>query len=144
MMETMKVEPVREGDRIAEGVSIIDTPGHTKGHISVLATVADEKILLAGDALPESATIQRGIPYNIFWDLEDAKESVEKMVESSNVFYPGHDRPFRLDGEEINYLHGPANIEVTSSTEGGAPASLTFTVHPQRHVNIDIVQKPEN
>jgi hypothetical protein len=62
-------------------------------------------------------------------------------VASSNVFYPGHDRPFRVEGDEINYLHGPANIEVLNSTEGGGTASLTFTVSPTRTVNVDIVQK---
>ena len=63
------------------------------------------------------------------------------MVHSSKVFYPGHDRPFRLEGEEINYLHGPSNIEVYNSTEGSGIASLTFTVSGIRPVNIDIVQK---
>ena len=42
---------------------------------------------------------------------------------------------FRLGREKTYYLHGPAN---------GGPASLTFTVQSQRHVNIDIVQKPAN
>ena len=87
--------------------------------MSVLAEIDGENVLIAGDALPESGTVARGIPYNIFWDTEDAYASVEKMVASSNVFYPGHDRPFRVEGDEIAYLHGPANIEVMNSTEGG-------------------------
>ena len=41
--------------------------------------------------------------------MNDARESVEKMVESSTVFYPGHDLPFKLDGKEISYLDGPTN-----------------------------------
>jgi glyoxylase-like metal-dependent hydrolase (beta-lactamase superfamily II) len=141
MMRNMNVEPVSEGDVIVEGVSVLETPGHTKGHMSVLAEVDGEKVLLAGDAMPESGTVARGMPYNIFWDLEDAKESVEKMVSSSNVFYPGHDRPFRVQDDKILYLHGPDNIHVMDSTEGGGTASLTFTVHAERSVNIDIVQK---
>ena len=142
MMDKMKVEPVTEGDTVVDGVSIIETPGHTKGHISVLVTEGDEKILLAGDAMPDGGTVSRGLPYNIFWDVSDARDSVEKMVHSSQVFYPGHDRPFRLEDHTVNYLHGPENIEVVNSTEGGATASLTFTVHAHRHVNIDTVQKP--
>ena len=141
LMRTMKIDVVSEGDTIVEGVSVLETPGHTKGHMSVLAEVDGEKVLLAGDALPESGAVARGMPYNIFWDLEDAKESVEKMVASSRVFYPGHDRPFRVDDERIVYLHGPENIQVMDSTEGGGSASLTFTVHAERSVNIDIVQK---
>ena len=91
--------------------------------------------------MPESGSIARGLPYNVFWDVADAQESVEKMVAASNVFYPGHDRPFRVEGGEINYLEGPGNIEVRSSTDGGGSASLTFSVAAKRTVNIDIVQK---
>ena len=141
MIDKMKMEPVSEGDRVVEGVSIIDTPGHTKGHISMVAGAGEERVLLAGDALPDSGTVKRGLPYNIFWDVDDARESVEKMVHSSRVFYPGHDRPFRLEGEAISYLHGPTNLEVFNSTEGGGVASLTFTVSAVRQVNINTVQK---
>ena len=141
MLDALNVEPVSDGDSIAEGVSIIDTPGHTKGHISVVATVDDEKVLVAGDALPDGGTVRRRLPYNVFWDVKDATESVEKMLDSSQVFYPGHDRPFRLDGDEINYLHGPTKVEVTGSLEGGGATSFTYTVHSKREVNIDTVQK---
>ncbi|MDP6548831.1 MAG: MBL fold metallo-hydrolase [Dehalococcoidia bacterium] len=140
-LDKARIDLISDGDSIAEGVSVIDTPGHTKGHISIIVGDGDEGMLLAGDALPDSGTVKRGLPYNVFWDVEDARASVEKMVHSSKVFYPGHDRPFRLDGEEINYLHGPSNIEVYNSTEGSGIASLTFTVSGIRPVNIDIVQK---
>ena len=141
MMRDMKVEPVSEGDKIVDGVSILETPGHTKGHMSVLADIDGEKVLVAGDAMPESGTVARGLPYNVFWDVDDSKASVEKMVASSNVFYPGHDRPFRVSDGAITYLEGPENIHVMDSTEGGGSASLTFTVSATRHVNINIVQK---
>ena len=130
LMRTMKIDVVSEGDTIVDGVTVLETPGHTKGHMSVLAEVDGEKVLLAGDAMPESGTVARGMPYNIFWDLEDARESVEKMVASSRVFYPGHDRPFRVDDERIVYLHGPENIHVMDSTEGGGSASLTLPFPP--------------
>ncbi len=140
----MKVELVSEGDKVVDGVSIIETPGHTKGHISVVVENQGEKLLIAGDAMPDGGTVGRGLPYNVFWDVDDARNSVEKMVHTSNVFYPGHDRPFRLEDQNINYLHGPENIQVFSSTDGGATASMTFTVGPNRHVNIDMVQKPQD
>ena len=138
----MKVELVSEGDRVVDGVSIIETPGHTKGHISILVESGGEKLLLAGDAMPDGGTVSQGLPYNIFWDVSDARESGEKMLHASQIFYPGHDRPFRLAEERISYLHGPENIEIFHSTEGGGTASLTFTVGATRQVNIDTVQKP--
>ena len=98
MMAKMKAEPISEGGEVAEGVSVIETPGHTIGHLSVLLEVDGEKVLVAGDALPDGGSVRRGLPFNVFWDVNDASESVEKMLEVSSVFYPGHDRPFKLEG----------------------------------------------
>ena len=137
----MRVEPVSDGDSVAEGVSVIDTPGHTKGHISVLVEVGNDKILVAGDALPDGGTVKRGMPYNIFWDVEDAKDIVQKMLDTSQIFYPGHDRPFRVEGDQISYLHGPTTVEFSNSTEGGGATAVTYKVTAQRQVNIDTVQK---
>ena len=89
MMDKMRVEPISDGDVVAEGISIIDTPGHTLGHISILAKVEEENILVAGDAMPDGGTVTRRLPYNVFWDVNDATESVEKILDSSDVFYPG-------------------------------------------------------
>ena len=141
MLGKMNVEPVSDGDEIADGVSVLDTPGHTKGHLSVLAQVGDEKVLVAGDALPDGGAVKRRLPYNIFWDVDEAADSVEKIIDSSNVFYPGHDRPFRLDGEDLSYLHGPTQVTFTNGNEGGGVTSIAYTVHAVRPINIDTVQK---
>ena len=141
MIDKMKVELVSDGDKVVEGVSIIDTPGHTKGHIGVVVSAGGETALLAGDAMPDSGSISSGLPANVFWDVEDARTSMAKMIDSSRVFYPGHDRPFRLDGDQIDYLHGPTAIEVVNSTQGLGTTSLTFTVNATRPVVINTVQK---
>ena len=141
MLGKMKVDPVSEGDEIVDGVSILDTPGHTRGHIGVVVEVGRERVLVAGDALPEGGTVKRGLPYNIFWDVDDARESVEKILDASDVFYPGHDRPFRLDGERVEYLHGPTNVEILGSNEGGGTTAVTYRVDAKRAINIDTVQK---
>lgn len=141
MLGKMKVEPVSEGDEIVEGVSVLETPGHTKGHIAVVVEAGHEKVLVAGDALPEAGTVKIGLPYNVFWDVDDARDSVEKILDASNVFYPGHDRPFRLDGERIEYLHGPTQVEISGSSEGGGTTAVTYRVEARREVNIDTVQK---
>ena len=49
MLGKMKVDPVSEGDEIVDGVSILDTPGHTKGHIGVVVEAGRERVLVAGD-----------------------------------------------------------------------------------------------
>ena len=143
MMDKMRVEPISDGDVVADGISIIDTPGHTLGHISVVADVGEENILVAGDAMPDGGTVTRRLPYNVFWDVNDATESVEKILDSSDVFYPGHDRPFRLSDGQVEYLHGPTQVEIVVSNEGNTVApSLAYTVHSVREPNIQLVQKP--
>ena len=63
------------------------------------------------------------------------------MLDSSKVFYPGHDRPFRLDGDKIDYLDGPTVIEIYGYNEGGFAPALTYRVASRREPNIDLVQK---
>lgn len=49
-VETVAVDRgVKDGDLIVSGVVVVDTPGHTPGHISLY--MPDEKVLIAGDAL---------------------------------------------------------------------------------------------
>ena len=141
MLARLKVEPVSEGDAVVDGLTIMDTPGHTKGHISVQAELDGEKTLIAGDALPDGGAVERGLPYNIFWDMNDARDSVEKMVESSTVFYPGHDLPFKLNGKEISYLDGPTNLEIITTNQGGQAPTISCTVHEVREGNHNPVQK---
>ncbi|MBI2871775.1 MAG: N-acyl homoserine lactonase family protein [Chloroflexi bacterium] len=142
ILERMKVETVSEGDEVAEGVSIIDTPGHSKGHLSVLVNVSGQTRLVAGDALPDAASVRRGLPYNVFWDLKDARESVAKMVASAQMFYPGHDRPFSVEGDHIHYHEGPTQITVTNSLEAGeGVTALNYEVLAHREPVVNLVQK---
>ena len=142
MLDKLRIEPVSEGDIVVPGISIMETPGHTRGHISLVANVDGDTVLVAGDALPDTGTVKRGMPYNIFWDVNDATESVEKMLDASSVFYPGHDRPFKVEGEKISYIDGPDRVELSDSNEGGEAIRLAYRVHQHRAVNIDTVQKP--
>ena len=74
--------------------------------------------------------------------MKEATESVEKMLDASSVFYPGHDRPFRLDGDDIGYLHGPSEVEFANANDGGGVTAVTYKVYPARPVNINTIQKP--
>ena len=58
MLAKLRVEPVSDGDTVADGVRVIDTPGHTKGHMGVVAEVEGETVLIAGDALPDGGTVR--------------------------------------------------------------------------------------
>ena len=53
MLSRLRVEPISDGDRIVEGVSVMDTPGHTKGHVSVAVSMDGRDVLVSGDAMPD-------------------------------------------------------------------------------------------
>ncbi len=62
-----------DGDvEIAEGVTVLSTPGHTPGHQSILVESSDERVVLAGQAV---------------WALE---EFIAEQVTVSNVYSEDH------------------------------------------------------
>ena len=68
---------VQDMDYICGGVKVIETPGHTPGHISLL--LEDEKLLLAGDALAiEDGRLAKANP-KFTLDKKEALRSVKKI-----------------------------------------------------------------
>ena len=105
------VEEVMEGAEIEPGISLLDTPGHTRGHISVLVETSQGQTAISGDALPWANSVVTGQPMVIFWDQDEAVASVKKLLDSSRIFYPGHDRPFRLGaGNAVEYTGGADSV----------------------------------
>jgi N-acyl homoserine lactone hydrolase len=52
----------RTVDLLGDGsIRLLDTPGHTSGHMSVLARLADREVLLVGDAVYTLRNIREGI-----------------------------------------------------------------------------------
>jgi len=68
---------VQDLDYVCHGVRVIETPGHTPGHISIL--LEEEKLLLAGDALAiDDGRLAKANP-KFTLDTEEALKSVEKI-----------------------------------------------------------------
>ena len=84
---------VKEGTRIAEGVVIMETPGHTLGSITVLVD-SDRSYAICGDALPTKANFDTGSPPAIHVDRRLALESMERILAWADVVVPGHGPPF--------------------------------------------------
>jgi len=70
-------QAVGDGDSVAGGLEIIETPGHTPGHICVLDPVAG--ILVAGDALTGANGEVAGPSPDFTPDMELANASVAKL-----------------------------------------------------------------
>ena len=95
----MKFNPVtpdvllKDSDKI-DGVTIIHTPGHTEGSVSVYIP---GETLLVGDALRTTESGSLKLP-PMTLDMERAKESIRKISELSyTCLLPGHGPPVKPD-----------------------------------------------
>jgi N-acyl homoserine lactone hydrolase len=116
ILERMRLKEVTEGDEIDQGVTILDTPGHSPGSITLLVKSESGTIGVTGDALPNARCALAGTPYLIFYDEAVARESAAKIRSHCTTLYPGHDRPFRLEGDTVIYLM-PSSIRITTQIE---------------------------
>jgi N-acyl homoserine lactone hydrolase len=84
---------VREGDVVAEKVSVMDTPGHTAGSVTILVD-AERRYAICGDAVPTKASYDAGVPPAIHIDRRLAIQSMSRIFSWADVAIPGHDAPF--------------------------------------------------
>jgi N-acyl homoserine lactone hydrolase len=87
--------------------------------MTLLVDHAGETVGVTGDALPNARCALAGTPYLIFYDEAVARESAAKIKAHCKVLYPGHDRPFRLVGDGVEYLV-PTSIKITTQIEPAA------------------------
>ena len=85
----------KEGDQIAPGVKIIETPGHSTDSISVVVE-SQNVVVLAGDALPTFSNYIKGVPPAHHVDRGMACRSMSRILNIADVVVPGHDRPFSV------------------------------------------------
>jgi N-acyl homoserine lactone hydrolase len=85
----------KEGDLIAPGVEIIDTPGHSMDSISIVVR-SQKVVVLTGDALPTFSNYIKSVPPAHHVDRELACRSMSRILGIADVVVPGHDRPFSV------------------------------------------------
>ncbi len=101
----MRPKPVKadimpkDGDKIA-GLTVIYTPGHTEGSISLLSPGG---VLFVGDALRTSKDGKPELPRDAMnADTELAKESVKKIAKLDfSVLLPGHGAPILVNASAL-------------------------------------------
>ncbi|MBX3000514.1 MAG: MBL fold metallo-hydrolase [Caldilineaceae bacterium] len=99
----LRVEPILpdelyvDGDKLPEGFTLIHTPGHTPGHISLLH--AEKRFLIAGDALHRRGGVLAAPPSLFTPDMENAHRSIwklwKKYGEEYNTIVFGHGEPLQ-------------------------------------------------
>lgn len=130
LFDDVRLHPVAPGDQLVPGVEIIDAAGHTAGSLAFAVTIAGERHVITGDALPWAEVGRLQQSALVFWDLERSQGTIRLLVEVADVIYPGHDRPFRLVDGEVLYetAYDMTMFGADPTTEGlkfGAPPILT-------------------
>jgi len=78
------VRLVRGEEQVADGVRIIETPGHTPGHVSVVVETADGPVVIAGQCVYKTVEIveQRVAADNMHDDtfLDAGQQSLERLL----------------------------------------------------------------
>ncbi len=121
----LNISLVEDGHRVSNNSSIISTPGHTPGHVSLSINYENKLTVIAGDAIPNIRAYKRGIPDLIFYDLKAAKQSIARIKAlEPNVIIPGHDPPFNLSG----YLEtDPIDIMLRNEDETNSVVTMSRT-----------------
>ncbi|NHN32966.1 MBL fold metallo-hydrolase [Paenibacillus agricola] len=87
-----RAEPVQ--GQIYEDIAIIETPGHTMGHTSVLFQSDGRRILVAADAVLCIEYYEHREVHVISEDMELAKQTIDRIKTLADFIIPGHDAPF--------------------------------------------------
>lgn len=138
MLERQPVQEVREGDEVDDGVTVIEIPGHSRGTQGLLLRQGDRVVAACGDALPNAWSAGHGLPRIVFWDVEQARASIRKLLDRATAFYPGHDRPFEWQNGKPHYLE-PTSMRIfgwPDIGEGEGPGGMVFDVGQPRETQI--------
>jgi N-acyl homoserine lactone hydrolase len=114
-LRRLRLRPFEEECDLAEGLRLIELPGHTPGTIGLL--IGDT--LLASDSVPGAAALSAKTGFLAAFDPRAAKDSLAKALSLAEIVCPAHDRPFRK-GPPVTYLNDYA-IRIRFFTDPAGP-----------------------
>lgn len=80
---------------LVDGITLVPTPGHSAGHLSVIVRSGDYYAVLAGDMAYSEHALQHRIFDGVTADLDIAKQTMEQMSAflrtQQAIFMPSHD-----------------------------------------------------
>lgn len=80
---------------LQEGISLVHTPGHTRGSMSVMVDAEDGRYVIAGDAIPIKDNYDKWIAPLLRYDEATALRSMRRIAEEADFIVPGHGPLFR-------------------------------------------------
>ena len=88
---------ITEDAEILPGISLMHTPGHSRGSMSVVVETADRRYVIAGDAVPTRDNLEKWVPPMIHYDRNVAVDSMRRIRDIADVIIPGHGDAFEID-----------------------------------------------
>ncbi len=97
------------------GIDVIDTPGHTDGHVSFVChdDVQALNVIVAGDAIVSQDHMQPGRRTLFTKDVPLAERSKRKLAASGGWYLPGHGRAFfipKATGKPTRKIRNPCHL----------------------------------
>jgi glyoxylase-like metal-dependent hydrolase (beta-lactamase superfamily II) len=91
-----------DGDfQIAPGLKVITTPGHTRGHQSVLFYTEQGVVCVSGDICNVAENVNENLEPNIVVMVPEVYESFQRIRQSSHFILPGHEPAIRNGASEF-------------------------------------------
>ncbi|TCS77750.1 glyoxylase-like metal-dependent hydrolase (beta-lactamase superfamily II) [Muricomes intestini] len=89
-----------DGDtEILPGLQVITTPGHTRGHQSVLFHTEEGVVCVSGDICNVAENVNENLEPNIVVLVPEVYESLKRIRQAAHYILPGHE-PAIQDGSE--------------------------------------------
>lgn len=91
---------------ILPGIIVFPTPGHSRGHQSVIVNTAEGVLCIAGDACNLVENIEQMLPPAITTSAEEAIASLQEIRVRAKLVIPGHDPCIKsMQKEDFPEIH---------------------------------------
>lgn len=87
-----RLQPVE--DHPIQGIELLPTPGHTHGSTSLMVETREGVLIIAGDAVLSFDHFDSFEPSFHADDMEEARNSIERIAKTADIVVPGHDNYF--------------------------------------------------
>ena len=99
-----RLQRVSNGEQILGGISVINTPGHTPGHLAFHLETETGDHIFAGDSVKNIRELTTARADSTM-DAEASRASIDRLRsllrDTSGLLVPGHDLPLVMNGKSI-------------------------------------------